>query len=233
MEFSPELKRATLLRRYKRFLADVILDGRLVTVHCPNTGSMTNCVVEGSPCWLIKAKNPARKYPFSWELATTPCGHLAGINTLRANALVAEALAQQRIAGLEYATEVRREVPYGQSRVDFLVSVGKRLCFVEVKSVTLAAGDGLGLFPDTTSLRATKHLYELMACARAGHRAMLLYCVQHTGIDRVAPARTIDPVYAAALTEAIEAGVEVVAYGCTLTPQKVEISKALPVVMSV
>lgn len=232
MKFDPPLRQATLLRRYKRFLADVRLpDGSEITIHCPNTGSMKNCVVEHSPCWYSVSSNPKRKYPFTWELATTPCGHLAGINTGRANALVEEALHADAIAELAGFDQLRREVRYGEenSRIDFLLSYSERQCYLEVKSVTLAESGRCGYFPDATSLRGQRHLRELVQMAAAGHRAVLLFCVQHTGIDRVRPASHIDAAYAEALRHAAQCGVEVMAYRAAISPEEVALRDAVPV----
>lgn len=224
-----------LLRRYKRFLADVRLsDGTEMTIHCPNTGSMRHCVVPESPCWFSDSGNPKRKYRHTWEVATVPGGHLAGVNTGRANHLVEMALNAGRIAELAGYSTLRREVPYGQerSRIDFLLSDDDRArCFVEVKSVTLMEQSGQGLFPDAVSERGRKHLRELMDIARGGDRAVLLYCVQHTGIDWVEPADAIDPAYGQALREAAAAGVEILAYRADIRPEeaRIELTRAVPV----
>ncbi|BCD96901.1 DNA/RNA nuclease SfsA [Marinagarivorans cellulosilyticus] len=231
MIFTPNLQKARLVRRYKRFLADVILpDGQEITVHCPNTGSMKNCVVEGSDCWLLYSDNPKRKYAYTWQLATTPTGHIACVNTHVANKVIGEALAQGVIPELAGYADVRPEVKYGEgSRVDFLLS-GDSLpaCFVEVKSVTLL-DDGQGCFPDAVSTRGQKHLRELMAVAAQGQRAVLLFCVLHSGIDSVSAAAHIDPVYAQLMSDAIASGVEVIAYGASISPSEITITKKLKV----
>ena len=233
MKFTPELIPATLLKRYKRFLADVESGGKQLTVHCPNTGSMQGCIVEGSACWLSKASNPKRKYGFTWELATTATGHLAGINTGRANALVVEAIENGLIGSLGDYCELQTEQKYGgeNSRIDILLSTGEEHCYVEVKSVTLGMVGGLGLFPDAVSQRASKHLRELMKVRALGHRAVLVFCVQHTGIEQVAPAETIDPVYAATLRKAVDSGVEVLAYGADISPNAIALTREVPVVL--
>ena len=232
----PPLQKATLLRRYKRFLADIRLpNGEIRTIHCPNTGSMRHCVVPESACWYSISDNPKRKYPLTWEIATTPAGFLAGINTHRANALVAEGIEHGTITELQVYTSMAAEVKYGSenSRIDWLLSAeGKPNCYVEVKSVTLEDSDGLGLFPDAVSTRASKHLRELMQIVESGGRAVLVFCAQHTGIKRVAPAEAIDPEYAANLRKAVAAGVEVIAYGCDITPDEIVIAQPLPVALS-
>ncbi|MFL0810983.1 MAG: DNA/RNA nuclease SfsA [Agarilytica sp.] len=229
MKYSPPLKQAVLLRRYKRFLADVILDGQELTVHCANTGSMTHCVVEGSPCWLWDSQNDKRKYRYTWELATTTSGAIAGINTGRANTLVEEAISAGRIAPLAHYQNHKREVKVGSSRIDFVLSGGGPECYLEVKSVTLGVGGGLGLFPDTKSERATKHLKELVQLKQEGKRAVLLFCVQHTAIDRVEAAKDIDPVYASTLAQARLNGVEVLAYRCDISSEENRLMRAIEV----
>ena len=228
---------ALLLRRYKRFLADIRLpDGRELTVHCPNTGSMKNCVVPDSPCWYSLSDSKTRKYPQTLEVVTTPGGHLAGINTARTNELVAQALHAGVIAELRGYQIQRREVVYGaeKSRIDFLLSQhteDARSCYLEVKNVTLMESEGAGFFPDAVSARGSKHLRELCAMVEQGHRAVLLFCVQHTGIQSVRAAAHIDGVYAAGLAAARAAGVEVIAYAASIKPEQhsIALAHALPV----
>lgn len=219
MKFSPELQLGTFLRRYKRFLADVLVGGDVITMHCANTGAMTNCLVEHSPCWFFDSKNNQRKYPHSLELVTTVTGHLAGINTHRANQLVREALAQSVIKELSCYSTVRSEVNYGNSRVDFVLGTQKdgHACYVEVKSVTYGLDGGLGIFPDAKSERARKHLCELMQIKKSGARAVLLFCVQHNGIEMVSPADNVDPEYGRLLRLAEAEGVELLAYKTVIT----------------
>lgn len=232
MQFSPELLPATFLRRYKRFLVDVRLDnGEEITVHCPNTGRMTNCLVEGSPCWLSDSQNPKRKYRYSLEWVTTQAGCWAGVNTHRANALVVEAIQENQISELSEFDVLDTEMPYGDenSRIDILLSYGTKQCYVEVKSVTLEGEAGIGYFPDAISTRGQKHLRELIAMKAQGHRAVLFFCVQHTGIKDVRGAGHIDPLYASLLTEAIDSGVEVIAYAVGFSPEKAQILNKLVV----
>ena len=216
-----QLFAAQLIQRYKRFLADVILpNGETITVHCPNTGSMKNCIQPMSPCWYSTSQSAARKYPNTLEIVTTPSNDLAGINTSRSNNLVADAICTGVISELQGYDITRREVVYGneKSRIDFLLERNNEKCFVEVKNVTLMESKGQGLFPDAVSERGTKHLRELMQMKRDGHRAVLLYCVQHTGIKWIEPADAIDPLYGKTLREAVAAGVDVFAYGADMKP---------------
>ncbi|UTA48671.1 DNA/RNA nuclease SfsA [Simiduia sp. 21SJ11W-1] len=235
MQFDPPLIEGKLIKRYKRFLADVISpEGEQITIHCPNTGSMRACLSEGAPCWYSLSDSKTRKYPHTWELATTPDGFLAGINTHRANALVEELLRAGRVRELAGYSELKREVKYGEekSRIDFLLTQpGRPDCYVEVKNVTLHEGDGLGQFPDAVSTRGAKHLRELAAMVAAGQRAVLLFCVQHTGVTRVAPADAIDPEYGRLLREVVAAGVEVLAWRARMSAAEVVLDTPLPVVL--
>src|SRR5690554_1255231 len=233
----PPWQAAELLKRYKRFMVDVRLaDGHVITLHCPNTGSMRNCVLPSTPCWYSTSDNPKRKYAHTLEVVTTPGGHLAGVNTGRANSLVQLAIAAGIIEELVGYTSVRREVVYGEekSRIDFLLEGAAhdpRPRHVEVKSVTLMEAPGQGLFPDAISDRGSKHLRELMALVQQGYRAVLLFCVQHTGIEWVEPADGIEPVYGKYLREAVAMGVEVLAYQASINPTQgdITLTRKIPV----
>lgn len=228
-------QKGRLLRRYKRFLADVeTLRGEKLTIHCPNTGSMRNCIAPGSDCWYSESDSKTRKYPHTWEVATTPDGDWAGINTGRANHLVREALEAGVIEPLACFDQLRSEVRYGaeKSRIDFLLTGPGGDCYVEVKSVTLKE-EGRGYFPDAVSTRGAKHLRELIHMKEQGHRAVLLFCVQHSGIDEVGPADHIDPDYGRALRAAAKAGVEILAYKADIRPEQscIALSTPLPVLL--
>ncbi|MBD1553737.1 DNA/RNA nuclease SfsA [Pseudomonas typographi] len=233
MRFIPELQPARLLRRYKRFLADVELaSGEIITLHCPNTGSMRNCMVEGGRVWFSRSNDPKRKLPGTWELSETPQGRLACINTARANPLVEEALYAGAISELAGFTALKREVPYGQerSRIDFYLQYPSGPAYVEVKSVTLGyEGSAVAAFPDAVTQRGAKHLRELAALARQGVRAVQLYCVNLSGAEAVRPAGEIDAAYADALREAQQQGVEVLAYGVHVSIDEVFIDRRLGV----
>ena len=233
MRFDPPLEEGRLIRRYKRFLADIeTVGGEMLTIHCPNTGSMFNCMVEGGQVWFSRSNDPKRKLPGTWEISETPQGRLACVNTARANALVEEALLGAVITELNGFSALKREVPYGveNSRVDFRLDYPQGPAFVEVKSVTLGFdGSRVAAFPDAVTLRGAKHLRELAALARDGVRAVQLYCVNLSDIDAVRAAVEIDPGYAAALREAVAAGVEVLAYGVRLTPEEVWVERRLDV----
>lgn len=241
----PELIPGTLLRRHKRFLADVRLDdGREVVAHCPNTGSMRAVNVPGCRVWLAPSDNPARKLAWTWELIELPQhdGRLAiaSVNTGRANRIVEEALREGQVPGLEGYAELKREANVSidgerASRLDFRLEDPERgTVFVEVKQVTLKEDDEHGYFPDAVSERGRRHLEVLAALAEQGQRAVLLFCVAHEGIGDVAPAWHQDPAYAAALEGAAARGVEVLAHRCVVerhddVPVAIRLGQALPV----
>ncbi|ROM52248.1 sugar fermentation stimulation protein SfsA [Pseudomonas poae] len=235
MRFHPPLEQGRLIRRYKRFLTDIeTVTGELLTIHCPNTGSMLNCMLEGGQVWFSRSDDPKRKLPGTWEIAETPQGRLACVNTARANQLVEEALHAGVITELNGFNAVKREVPYGQekSRIDFRLEYPHGAAYVEVKSVTLGFdGSAVAAFPDAVTQRGAKHLRELAHLARAGVRAVQLYCVNLSGIEAVRPAVEIDAGYAAALREAKAAGVEVLAYGVRVTPEEIYVDRRLDVVL--
>lgn len=223
-----------LIKRYKRFLVDVTLDtGETITAHCPNTGSMKNCLEDGAEVWLSKSDNPKRKYAYTWERIRTNRGHTIGINTGKANQIVADAIAGGRVAQLTGYPGLQREAKIGDSRIDLLLTADRRPdCYVEVKSVTLLedpVSRGEGYFPDSVSERGSKHLRELTRIAQQGGRAVLFFCVQHSGIRTVSAAGHIDPVYTATLQEARQSGVEVIAYKVRFNPTTSRITREIPV----
>jgi sugar fermentation stimulation protein A len=217
-----------LVRRYKRFLADVELDGgTVVTAHCANTGSMAGCALPGSRVLLSRSTNPARKLAYTWELVEVD-GTWVGINTARANGVVAEALQSGRIPELAGFSALRREVPYGRnSRIDLLLEGPDGPTHVEVKNTTLAEG-GLARFPDAVTTRGAKHMDELAAVARGGGRAAVVFLVHRADARRFAPADAIDPAYGQALRRAARAGVMVLPYGAQAGPDGVEVTRRLP-----
>ncbi|HET8791850.1 MAG TPA: DNA/RNA nuclease SfsA [Modicisalibacter sp.] len=235
----PRLTPGTLRRRYKRFLADVELtNGEIVVAHCPNTGSMRAVNVPGSRVWLTPSTNPARKLAWTWELIElSHAGSmaLASVHTGRTNAIVEEALRADRIAELAGYATLKREVTVEGARLDFrLDDPARGSAYVEVKQVTLKERDGHGYFPDAVSARGTRHLQALARLAAEGQRAVLLFCVAHTGIADVAPAAHLDPVYAAMLQRVAGEGVEVLAYGCEVAvageaPCSICLGRSLPV----
>jgi sugar fermentation stimulation protein A len=230
LEFEKPLKSAKLIRRYKRFLADVELaDGSVEIIHCPNTGSMKACDMPGSTIWYSVSDNLKRKYPYTWEIIETPQKHLIGINTHRANKLVAEAFTNQVIKELAQYSDIRSEVKYGgqNSRVDFLLSKQDEQCYIEVKNVTLAETN-VCYFPDAVTERGQKHLQELALMKAQGHRAVLLFCVQHTGVAEVRIAEAIDPEYAKILKEVMAEGVEVLCYQAEISPFAITLKNKLP-----
>lgn len=222
MQYDSPLIPATLIKRYKRFLADVrLLDGEETTVYCSNTGKMTGCATPGDRVWLQQHNDPKRKYQLSWELTQTRADHWICVNTARANQLAVEAIQQSLLPGLSAYEQISREVRYGRenSRIDLLLQGGQQPdCYIEVKSCTLLQAQQ-GLFPDTVTLRGQKHLRELIEVKQQGQRAILLFMMLHSGIRSVLPAREIDPEYARLFDQAVAAGVEVISCQCCISPE--------------
>ncbi len=233
MRFQTPLVPARLIRRYKRFLADAVLesDGREVVAHCPNPGAMLGLADEGMRIWLEPNDDPRKKLKFGWRLVELPGGQWAGIDTAVPNKVVREALSARAVEGLADYGTVRPEVKYGKSsRIDFLLTEpGLADAYVEVKNVHLRRNSDLAEFPDCVTERGAKHLVELSDMVAEGHRAVMLYLVQRTDCARFDLARDLDPGYAAAFDLAREAGVEVICVGTRIDTHGVEIAGTLPV----
>jgi sugar fermentation stimulation protein A len=230
MKFKSPLVRGKLIKRYKRFLADVVLDGgETVTAACPNTGSMLGLTDEGATVWLSRSESTTRKYPHTWEMVERPGIGLIGINTAHPNGLLEEALVAQTIPELAGYASLRREVKYGvNSRIDLLLEdVGKPLCYVEVKNVTLYRRANHAEFPDCRTDRGTKHLQEMSEMVRQGHRAVMAYVIQGGDPVDFAFTRDLDPTYVEAFIAARKTGVEAIALTCHVSPDKIEIAGAV------
>ena len=236
MKFASPLLRGTLRRRYKRFLADIVLDdGREITAHCANPGSMMGVAPEGAPAWVSEHHGRGRKLPYSWELVEVD-DTLVAINTSNPNKIACEAVEKGMIPELSGYADIRREVKYGEaSRIDLLLEGGRgkragRPCYVEIKNVHLMRQPGLAEFPDSVTARGAKHLRELSAMVENGARAVMLYIVQRSDCTRFTPAADLDPAYAAALSNAVRSGVETLCYDCEITTNEVVLRKALEIV---
>jgi sugar fermentation stimulation protein A len=250
MEYERPLLTGTLIQRYKRFLSDIELTspaeraGEIVTAHCANTGSMTNCKDEGAKVWLFDSQNPKRKLPLSWEWVEVEGQYKACINTARANQLVKEALLANKIKEVNVLSAecLKAEPKVDEGRLDFLIisDTLDALNYIEVKSVTLLGNknqesrlesnlleDNIGYFPDAVTSRGLKHLEVLMRLKAEGQRSILFFCVPHEGIQQVRVAEHIDPVYAEKLREVMAAGVEVLAYQVEFQPQGMVIKTPL------
>ncbi len=235
MKLSDPYIEGILIKRYKRFLADIELeDGTIITAHTPNTGAMTGCSAPGSRVWLRDTGNPERKYIYSWEIVESKPGVLVGIHTGLSNRLVKEAIENGVIKELENYQQILTEVPYGEekSRIDLLLkkddSTNAEQCYVEVKNVTLVENN-VAYFPDAISARGAKHLRELMKMVEQGHRAVIFYCVQRKDAMRFRPAETIDLLYSEILKQAVQTGVEAMAYIAEVSTKEIKLVQSIPV----
>lgn len=227
MQFEPKLQSAMLIKRYKRFLADIELpDGSTRTIHCANTGAMTGCADPGNKIWYSTSDNKKRKYPNSWELSQNQQGELICVNTLKANHLAVEAIQNGTIKELSGYDSLKTEVKYGNenSRIDiYLQSEDRTPCYIEVKSVTLLEDSGCGYFPDAVTIRGQKHLRELTEMVNSGSRSVLLFTVLHSGIEKVSVAHHIDANYSQLLKQAKEVGVEILCYKAELSDSEIRL----------
>ncbi len=235
MLFTPPLQAATLIRRYKRFLADVVLpNGEEITVHTPNTGAMTGCAEPGSTVYLRDVDNPKRKYRYSWEMTQNSLGVMVGVHTGITNQLLREAIEGGVVSELQGFESIRQEVKYGEegSRIDLLLQghADGRDCYVEIKNVTTCDENGYGYFPDAVSSRATKHLRELMGVVERGGRGVIFFCVQRGDVKAVRPADEIDPLYGETLRQALAAGVEALACRAHVCPDEVRLVTPIDVI---
>jgi sugar fermentation stimulation protein A len=226
MKFDTPLVRGRLIKRYKRFLADVVLDnGETVTAHCTNSGSMKSCLEDGAEVFLTPVNDPKRKTRFTWEMIRIN-GNWVGINTSNPNKLVFEAIRNKEIPGLDNYTRVTREVKFDESRLDILAENDYEQCAIEVKNVTLKDGD-FATFPDARTERGLKHLHTLIRLKKEGYRAVMVYVIQRMDVTTFAPAADIDPQYAAALKQAAENGVEIFPVQARVTPEEIKIEQIL------
>lgn len=232
MNYNSPLIEGRLIKRYKRFLADVALaSGEVITVHCANTGAMTGCQPDHARVWLSRSDNSKRKYPHSWELVELEQGAMACINTALTNRLALEAINNGQIKELAGYDRCHTEVRYGRegSRIDLLLESPGEQCFVEVKHVTLKLGDRMGAFPDAVSKRGQKHLRELVQQVRAGQRAAMLYIIMRDDVDAFGPADRVDPEYAELLRQAAAEGVDILAYRTRIDSQSIRVHGPVPV----
>lgn len=228
MEFANNLTNGILLKRYRRFLADIRLaDGSTITAHCPNTGTMLSCSTPGSPVCLSRSDNPARKYPFTLEMIREGNTWI-GVNTARTNGLVVEAIERGQITEFGTVDTMRREVKItDHTRLDLQLMQNGCATYLEIKNCSLAI-DGCAMFPDAVTARGTKHLRELTRLSREGVRAGIFFLVQRMDAERFAPAAHIDRVYSQALYEAVAAGVQVLVYQARVSPLGIHIVRPLP-----
>ncbi len=228
MDFQAPLQPATLIKRYKRFLADVTTDNGLeTTVHCPNSGSMRGCSEPGSPVMLSTSPNLKRKYPQTLEMIKKGETWI-GINTMLTNHIVAEAIGDNKITELQNIDSIKREVKTSKSsRLDLLLERADEKIYVEIKNCSLVE-NGWAMFPDAVTTRGTKHLNELADLVKQGNRGIIFFCIQRTDAEQFTPAAHIDPVYAETLAKVLKKGVEVLVYQAEVTPQHIRINKSIP-----
>ncbi len=227
MKFEQPLTHGLLIKRYKRFLADVKLDsGEIITTHCTNSGTMKSCLEDNAEVYLTPVNDPKRKTKFTWEMIKIN-GDWIGINTGNPNKLAFEAVKNNEIDQLKGYTEVKREVKFDDSRFDVMAQNDHETCFIEVKNVTLKEGN-YARFPDAVTTRGKKHLNTLIKVKEQGMRAVMLYVIQRMDVDTFAPAKEIDPEYAKTLRKAYEKGVEIIPILAKVTPEKIELFKELP-----
>lgn len=227
MKFNDKLVHGRLIKRYKRFLADVTLDtGEVITAHCTNSGTMKSCLEENAEVYLSPVNDPKRKTKFTWEMIKIN-NDWVGINTGNPNKLAFEAISNGQIEKLKGYTEVKREVKFDDSRFDVMAKNENETCFIEVKNVTLKV-DNYARFPDAVTSRGKKHLETLIKVKEQGMRAVMLYIIQRTDVEIFAPANEIDPLYAETLKKAYTKGVEIIPMQAKVTPEKIELLKELP-----
>lgn len=228
MQFDTPLQPATLIKRYKRFLADVTTDeGDEITVHCPNTGSMRGCSTPGSRVMLSTSPNPKRKYPQTLEMVREG-DTWVGVNTMLTNKIVAEAIQEGRIEELQGIDSIKREVKTSQSsRLDLLLERGEEKIYVEIKNCSLVE-DGWAMFPDAVTARGAKHLHELAGLVEQGHQGVIFFCIQRMDAEHFRPAAHIDPTYAETLAEVSKKGVQILAYQTEIGPESIIVQKSIP-----
>lgn len=230
MKFPATIEKGKLIQRYKRFLADIELNGEVIIAHCANTGSMMGVKEPGATVWVTKAHNPNRKLRYDWQVIESGEASIC-INTSMANTIVSDAIRDQKVPELSGYESLRREVKYGQnSRIDILLeSPERRPCYVEIKNVTLSRNPPLAEFPDSPTARGTKHLLELTQMVRSGHRAVMFYCVNRTDCNSFSLAEDIDPDYAEKFDQARKAGVEVLVYDCDISMDGISLNARLKI----
>lgn len=229
----PSMKKGRLVKRYKRFLADIILDtGDLITAHCPNSGSMKGCALEGAPVWVSVSDNPKRKYAHTWELIQAP-GGMIGINTLVPNRLVRQAIEQGMIDELSGYNKITSEIKTSDhTRLDLLLEKEKKdRCYIEIKNCTLVE-DEVAMFPDAVTIRGQKHLEELTQLVMSGNRGVIFFLIQRTDAKIFKPADTIDKAYGEKLRLAVSKGVEIVTRDVDITTEFIQLRNAVEVDLS-
>ena len=224
MKFKERLLQGTLVKRYKRFFADIKYKNKIITAHCPNTGSMMGLLNKGNITWFSKSNDPKRKLKYSLEIIEVG-KNLVGINTLLTNKLVFEALNLKKIKNLIKFYNIKTEVKFSNStKFDFLISNNEEKCFLEVKNVTLLRNKKIAEFPDAITSRGTKHLVELINAKKKGFQSCILYLIQRQDCKAFKIAKDIDINYKIAFDKAIKAGVKILCYDCKINDEEVKLN---------
>ena len=227
MNFESELLPGTFIKRYKRFFVDIYLNNKIITAHCPNTGSMMGLLEKGNKVWVTKTINPNRKLKYTLQIIEVKKNKV-GVNTLLTNKIVLEALVSNQIEELKKFKNIRPEAKFSNhTRFDFLISNNKKECFLEVKNVTLSRKSGIAEFPDSITSRGTKHLNELINAKKMGFESYILYLIQRDDCDSFKIAEDIDQEYKFAFDRALENNVKIICYNCKLSNKEIKLNKKI------
>ena len=227
MKFKEKLLQGTLIKRYKRFFAEIKYHGKIITAHCPNSGSMLSLLNQGNIVWFSKSDNPKRKLKYTLEMISSD-KKLIGVNTQLTNKIVLEALRDKKIKNLIKYNNIKTEVKFSDNtRFDFLVSNNKEKCFVEVKNVTLLRKKGIAEFPDSITSRGAKHLKELINAKKKGYKSYILYLIQREDCNFFRIADDIDPEYKNIFDEALKNGVKMLCYDCKLNNEEIKLNNKI------
>jgi len=228
MNFENELISGLFVKRYKRFFVDVIIDKKIVTAHCPNTGSMQGLLIKNNKVWLTKSNDPKRKLKYTLQIIECN-GSKVGVNTHLTNKIVLDALKNNKIKNFK-AKEIKTEVKFGDNtRFDFLITDSNSKKFIEVKNVTLSRTNKLAEFPDAVTSRGAKHIDELIKAKIKGYDVYLIFVIQRDDCDQFSIARDIDPKYADLLLDAIKKKLNILCYDCKFSPKGIKLNKQIKI----
>jgi len=227
MKFKEKLLLGTLIKRYKRFFVDIEYKNKIITSHCPNSGSMMGLLNKGNNVWFSESSNTKRKLKYTLEMVKS-AKTLVGTNTLLTNKIVLEALNQKKIKNLNTFNNIRTEIKFSdKTRFDFLISSNKKKCFLEVKNVTLSRKNKIAEFPDAITSRGTKHLKELINAKKKGFESYIFYLIQRDDCRSFKIAKDIDQEYKIAFDEALKNGVNILCYDCKLSNEEIKLNNQI------